>query len=100
MNLKKIQNSLNTQKWFEEFGALQVSDYFEDDSKRASIVTSATTNSKGEIVSYTYLDNNTIDKLVEIMATANPSKGEDGFMSNKSDAFIGQIELSWSQKKK
>ena len=92
------KSRLKTQEWFEEFGALQVSDYFQDTSKRAAIVTSATTNSNGEIVSYEYLDNNTIDKLVEIMATANISKGEYAFMTDKSDNFVGQIELSWNKR--
>ena len=84
------------QNWFEEFGALKVDNYFEA-GNRARIVTSAKTNDAGNI-EYEYLDNNVIDKLVEIMATEDKVIGNGGFMTGKSTEFQNDVSLAWSQR--
>ena len=94
----ETSDAADSQDWFEEFGALKIDDYFENDSKRAAIVTSVKTNSAGEIVEYEYLDNNTFDKLVEIMASSDKTKGSDGFMTGKSTEFQNDVSLAWSQR--
>ena len=91
-------NAADSQDWFEEFGALTVDDYFENNAKRAAIVTSVKTDVNGEIVEYEYLDNNAFDKLVEIMASSDRTVGSDGFMSNKSNDFKDEVSLAWSQR--
>jgi len=89
----------DSQDWFEEFGAITVDDYFESDEKRAAIVTSVKTNAAGDIVKYEYLDNNTFDKLIEIMASSDKTIGSDGFMTGISDEFRSDVNATWSQKK-
>ncbi|WP_324171954.1 C80 family cysteine peptidase [Sulfurimonas sp.] len=91
-------SSVGTQDWFEEFGAITVDDYFKSDNKRASIVTSVKTDLNGKIVEYEYFDNNAFDKLVEIMASSDRTKGSDGFMTNKPLDFKNDISLAWNNR--
>jgi len=88
-----------SQDWFEEYGAVNVDNYFKQNEKdRARIVTSVKTDAKGDVIGYEYLDNNAFDKLIEIMATADKTKGKDGFMTKQSDRVKNQVELAWSQR--
>ena len=89
--------SKNSQDWFEKFGSLTVDNYFEE-GNNAKIVTSVNSDKNGNIIGYEYLNNNTFNKLIEIMATENKTEGEDGFMTGKSDSYKNQIELTWAQR--
>ena len=92
-------NIKDAPEWFSQYAEIEVFDYFKSSSNRARIVTSAKVDANGETVSYNYLDNNTIDKLIEIMATSDKGTGDIGLMQHADNDFRKDVQAAWADTK-